>query len=33
MLYIGEMELVEPISFRNTGPQVRDGVSIPQSKL
>jgi len=33
MPYNGERELVEPISSRKTGHQVRDGVAIPQSKL
>jgi hypothetical protein len=33
MPYIGKKELVEPTSSRKTGHQVRDGVTIPQSKL
>jgi hypothetical protein len=33
MPYIGERELVEPTSSKKTGHQVRDGVSIPLSKL
>lgn len=32
-LYGGERELVEPTSSIKTGHQVRDRVSIPQSKL
>jgi hypothetical protein len=33
MPYIGERELIEPISSRKTGHQVRDGVAITESKL
>jgi hypothetical protein len=33
MPYSGEKELVEPISSRRSGHQVREGVAIPQSKL
>ena len=33
MPYIGERDLVEPISSRKTGHQMRDGVAIPQSKV
>jgi hypothetical protein len=32
MPYSGERELVEPTSSKKTGHQVRDGVTIPQSK-
>ena len=28
-----ERELIEPVSSRKTGHQVREGVAIPQSKL
>jgi hypothetical protein len=33
MFHVGERELVEPTSRRNTVHQVRDGVAIPQPKL
>jgi hypothetical protein len=33
MPYNRERELLEPISSRKTGHQVRDAVAIPQSKL
>jgi hypothetical protein len=33
MLYIGERELVEPMSSPETGHQVRDQPFIPTSKL
>jgi hypothetical protein len=31
MPYVGERELIQPTSSRNTGHQVREGVAIPQS--
>jgi hypothetical protein len=33
MTYSEEGELVEPTSSRKTGHQVRDGVTIPESKV
>jgi hypothetical protein len=33
MLYIGERELVEPLSSRKTEHQVKDRVVIPHSKF